>query len=123
MIKIVSDYSDMDHTLHQLMLMPTEKMAAELGVVLHMAYETTQAEVHKVTASLAMSGREESSASSTDAKWTGTITYGGPSAGVHNPVVYAYYEKRRGGEHDFVRGVAVVIGKIGEMMAEGLAHP
>lgn len=121
MIKILSDYREMDHTLRQLTLMPTPEMTAELSMIFTMAFDATQAEVHRVTASLAMSGKMTTDEAQEDGTWSGDIEYGGASAGVHNPVVYAYYEKRRGGSHDFMRGGTVILDTLGETIAKGLA--
>lgn len=120
MIKIISNYTEMDHTLRQLTLMPTPEMTLELNAIFTLAYDTTQAEVHKVTASLAMSGKMTTTANEGDGEWSGDIEYGGASGGVHDPVVYAYYEKRRGGTHDFMRGGTVILDMLGETIAKGL---
>lgn len=74
-----------------------------LYAILEAQFALTQAQVHIITGSLKLSG-------STDADfdgkvWTGTITYGGPSTGPHNPVHYAIYEMKRGGAHDFFTGL------------------
>lgn len=62
-------------------------------------FMTSQSSVHVLTGSLKLSGRSTGGWSGDD--WHGEITYGGPSAGVNNPVEYAFYEWRRGGSHDF----------------------
>lgn len=63
-------------------------------------FAETQATVHVITGSLKSSGKISSS--STETGWEGEITYGGPSAGIHNPVKYAEYEREREGPHDFL---------------------
>lgn len=66
-------------------------------------YADTQARVHVITGSLKLSGKPTSDY---DGRvWEGTITYGGESGGVHNPVTYAIYELARHGTHDFFAGV------------------
>jgi hypothetical protein len=67
-------------------------------------FAETQATVHVITGSLKSSGKISSR--STDTRWEGEITYGGPSAGVHNPVEYAEFERNRDGNHDFLAPVS-----------------
>lgn len=70
--------------------------------VLTSQFADTQVKVHVITGSLKLSG---STYTTYDGKqWEGTITYGGESTGVHNPVTYAIYELARRGTHDFFRG-------------------
>lgn len=68
--------------------------------VLTSQFQATQQAVHVITGSLKSSGRVSSSNS--QSKWEGTISYGGPSTGVHNPVKYAEYEREKDGLHDFL---------------------
>lgn len=68
--------------------------------VLASQYTSTQRRVHVVTGSLKLSGKVESDA--TDNKWEGSISYGGVSAGINNPVDYAEFERERDGSHDFL---------------------
>lgn len=80
---------------------PSSVDLLEFEIVLQDQYRATQAVVHKITRSLAMSGKMQSDIKGD--KWEGEITYGGPSYGVHNPVDYAEYERERDGAHDFFR--------------------
>lgn len=79
---------------------PSEETVAAMYAVLFEMYTTSQAAVHRITQSLANSGHMETIIHGNT--WEGRIVYGGPSAGsIHDPVRYAEYERRRGGEHDF----------------------
>lgn len=100
MIQIHGDYDEIDHEIDRIGNMPTLEMKAELALVLEFGLFSTQAEVHVETGSLKSSGKEDFETKKR--RWTGTITYGGPSAGVNNPVKYAIYEQRRGGPHNFM---------------------
>lgn len=101
MIHIESDYSDIEAELDRLMRMPSRRMQRYLDQVLIFGYETTQASVHVRTGSLKTSGAWDSDSSRMTQKWVGTISYGGPSLGINNPVDYAIYEKERDGAHNF----------------------
>lgn len=57
-------------------------------------FAETQAVVHIITGSLKLSGKVESESARNH--WLGEISYGGQSAGVHNPVRYAQLERARG---------------------------
>lgn len=81
---------------------PTYKTIQALERVLAASFADTEAKVHVITGSLKLSGKTESDYSAED-EWTGSISYGGESAGPNNPVDYAIYEQERGGEHDFFR--------------------
>lgn len=77
---------------------------AGLERVLEDAFDHTQAQVHVLSGSLRASGRTSSDV--TDAVWHGEISYGGSSSGYPNdPVVYEWFERRRGGSHDFMAGI------------------
>lgn len=99
-ITIHIDASDADAAMGRLERGPTPADLAHLDAHLLGVFAETQAVVHIITGSLKMSGRPEGHYR--DHVWDGTISYGGPSAGVHNPVTYALYEQRRGGAHDFM---------------------
>lgn len=112
MIHLSSDYSALDRELDRVEKMPDAKTKKLLGAVLEHGYTMTQAAVHVETGSLKSSGKKTANSSKIDHKWEGEIEYGGPSAGVNNPVDYAIYEKARGaggaggpsdmkGDHDF----------------------
>ncbi len=113
MIRITSDYSELDRELDRLERMPDVKAQLALDTVLQLGYKETQAATHVETGSLKDSGKVDSSVNKIDKQWEGEITYGGPSSGPNNPVDYAIYEKARGvggaggpsdvkGDHDFM---------------------
>lgn len=82
---------------------PDFRLTKKLGAVLKEQFDETQAATHVITGSLKLSGH---TATDFDGDtWTGHITYGGPSAGVNDPVEYAIYEMNRGGAHDFFAGL------------------
>jgi hypothetical protein len=72
-------------------------------IVLQDQFTATQRKVHKITRSLALSGKYQSEMKGDT--WEGEITYGGTSFGIHNPVDYAEYERERDGSHDFMSPV------------------
>jgi len=78
---------------------PTAKDLLHFEAVLQRQFAATQVKVHKITRSLATSGKMSSDMKGNS--WQAEITYGGPSSGVHNPVDYAEYERERDGSHDF----------------------
>lgn len=66
----------------------------------HATFEQTQQNVHRITHSLALSGKL-----TFEPKFAGVkvlIVYGGESAGPKNPVSYAAFEWYRGGPHDWM---------------------
>lgn len=76
---------------------------AELELVLNHAFDDTQEAVHVLTGSLRGSGKVQSNFNGNT--WEGEIEYGGSAPGqVNDPVVYAEYERARGGAHDFMAG-------------------
>lgn len=94
------DFSDIDRDLGE--AYPSRAFIEKLDVLLLQTFKDTQKFVHVDTASLKMSGRVESGYSRATNRWTGEISYGGSSAGVHDPVRYAVYEAARGHYHDFM---------------------
>jgi hypothetical protein len=70
--------------------------------VLVAQYAATQTAVHVQTGSLKLSGQVSSNTNLAD-RWEGSISYGGESAGIHNPVDYAEFERERDGNHDFLQ--------------------
>lgn len=100
MIKISGDYSDFDRHLNKVGNAPTTTGKAALETVLIMALAEMKRATHVQTGSLVSSEKAESDSGRN--KWVGTLSAGGPSTGVNNPVDYAIYEKRRHGEHDFL---------------------
>lgn len=109
-ITIKSNWKLIDKELNRLDRVP-EEAAANLDIVLAAGFFKTQQSVHIETGSLKSSGKVFSEFKMNE--WKGTISYGGPSTGVNNPVTYAIYEKARGttwlgpssvkGDHDFMR--------------------
>ncbi len=80
---------------------PTLSDLLNFETVLQNQFNATQSVVHRITSSLALSGKLSSSVKNNS--WEGEITYGGQSEGIHNPVDYAEYERERDGAHDFFR--------------------
>lgn len=109
MIRIVSDWSDVDREIDRLEGMPGPKAKQVLKAVLEVGFGLTQEAVHVESGALKASGKAEADSSKVDHVWEGTITYGDKGG----PVDYAIYEKRRGvhwvgksaaqGDHDFMR--------------------
>ena len=125
MIRITSDWSDIDRELTRLEMMPTAKTKMGLKAVLDFGFAATQAAVHRVSGALAASGQVSTGHAMGTATWEGEISYG--DAG---PVDYAIYEKRRGvhwvggsaarGDHDFMRPLAALHPMWVEAMLNGL---
>lgn len=99
MIHIISDYRELDKEFDRLDGMPDARMNIMLDAVLAIGLKQTQAATHVITGSLKSSMKSDSE--ERRSSWIGTITAGGPSLGINNPVDYAIYEKARGGDHDF----------------------
>lgn len=99
-VKIIGNYVDVDSTLEKWSHAPTPKGVAALEAVLNTGLGLVKTATHVETGSLKSSETAESERRPPH-DWEGTITAGGPSTGVNNPVDYAIYEKRRGGDHDF----------------------
>jgi hypothetical protein len=118
-IQVHGDYASIDHELDRITDLPNGEMKGLLDAVLASAFAATQEDVHVETGSLKSSGRTETHSS--EHGWHGEIHYGGPSAGVNNPVDYAIYEKRRGGAHDFFAPLAVFDDAFAEAIKEGLS--
>lgn len=79
---------------------PPVKTIYALEQILAAGFAGTQSNVHVLTSSLKWSGTTTSHFDGET--WEGTIEYGGPSVGINNPVIYAFYEQQRGGQHDFM---------------------
>lgn len=101
MIHLSSDWSEIDNELDRIAGLPDFKTKAYLGAVLNQGYVESLARTHVDTGSLKSSGSKEEKFVKSDKRWEGEISFGGPSAGVNNPVDYAIYEKARGEDHDF----------------------
>lgn len=95
------DLSPVERDMDKLKRLPGRRGKRILDNVLDNQTEMVQVNVHVETGSLKSTIRNESKLAIS--KWTGTISAGGPSLGVNNPVDYAIYEKRRGGDHDFMK--------------------
>lgn len=100
MIKIERLSDNIEKEIDRLSDGLTPQDILEFERVLTSQFVATQNTVHVITGSLKSSGRVASDSSKTH--WEGTITYGGPSEGVNNPVDYAEYERERGLLHDFL---------------------
>lgn len=108
----------LDHLMH-----PEHGLDAHLKPVLDEAFEDTQTVVHVITGSLKASGKVDSSYSSEENEWQGSITYGGPSAGsINDPVKYAWYEARRGESHDFMGSIHEHIDAFGRGIADWMTE-
>jgi hypothetical protein len=119
-IHFTSDWSEVDRELDRLIGMPDPKAVAKLDAVLK-AHETlVLLEVHVDTGSLKASIKSKAEVKLDT--WIGTISAGGPSTGVKNPVKYAIYEKRRGGDHDFFGNLHLLKSMTVDAIKEAL-HP
>lgn len=105
MIKIFGDYHEIEDEMDRLEDLPNAKTNMLLDTVLKSVEGLVVGQVHIDTDSLRQSAKTDSN--ERGAKWIGTLTMGGESTGVNNPVDYAIYEKRRGGAHDFFNGIEV----------------
>lgn len=115
MIKIVSNYSDMDAELDRIGSMPTPSMVAGLDGVLETGFEATRALVHVDTGKLKASGVEKNSVGG--ASWSGQFSFPAPNK---KGTPYGIYELARGGTHDFLRNVNVISKMLGLALVDGL---
>lgn len=120
-IRILGDYREIDRELDRVSRMPDPRMVRLLNTALNVGYDVTQADVHILTGSLKASGKHGGEVNELERSWEGTIEYGGASTGVNNPVDYAIYEKRRGGAHNFMAGLALMDPLFRIAMRTGLA--
>ncbi len=100
MIRIETLIDGIEKEIDRLANGPTLQDYIRFEAILAVQFEATQRAVHVITRSLKSSGRIASNADSNS--WEGTISYGGPSTGIHNPVDYAEYERERDDAHDFL---------------------
>lgn len=132
MIRINGSYGELEREFDRLEKMPDFKTKAALDTVLRSGFAATQAAVHEETGSLKASGDSSTDTDRARARWEGNISYGGPSAGVNNPVDYAIYEQRRGvggaggisdvkGDHDFMRPLDALDAAYIEAIVKGLS--
>ncbi len=83
---------------------------AALEKILALQWAAGNAAVHVDTGSLR--GSQEIDSDYAGGRWAGTVSFGGASPGfVNDPVVYAIYEKARGGHHDFRRPILAMSGQ------------
>jgi hypothetical protein len=102
--------------LRELRAMQDGLDTASLDRAMREAFDDTQLKVHTLSGALKASGRVETR--SDKKSWTGEITYGGtPSCD------YAIYEERRGGAHDFLRGVPEYEDKLLAALDKAIAKP
>lgn len=101
-MKISSDWSEVLRELRRVKDIPNFTAKQKLDEVLEFGLFWTEKDVHIDTGSLLSSGTTESVMLM--GRYSGTISYGGFSEGVNNPVDYAVYELDRGGPHDFMVG-------------------
>jgi hypothetical protein len=121
--QIVGDYASLERELDRLSSLPGHDGVAHLDKQLSVVFAETEALVHVITGALRASGKTESKHE--DEQWSGQMTFGGPAPGFfprarkgtrrrvekhpaedarsRQEVVYAWYEMRRGGEHDYFR--------------------
>ena len=97
---------------------PPLKTIFALEQSLKRGFMATQAATHVITSSLKWSGTTTSNFDNDE--WEGTVSYGGPSTGVNNPVEYAIYERQRGGAHDFMAPLAVTEVEMDAIIKKGL---
>lgn len=111
-VRVEVDDSEVQRTLTNLMEGPDGEAQLKLAAHTTRLFIHTQALVHVETGSLKSSGRSDSSYQ--DPIYTAHISYGGPSAGVNNPVDYAVYEKERDKTHDdFIESIEKIEGDKG----------
>lgn len=94
-LKYSYDTRDVDAELTRLGKGLDAATVVKLDGRMEQLFRQTQAQVHVITGSLKKSGKRRTYP--TPYRWRGTITYGGYSRGVNNPVKYAEYENEREG--------------------------
>ncbi len=117
MIRLISDWSEIERELDRVESLPDFKTNVKLNGVLREGYLITQADVHIESGDLKGSGKAKSEEKGKT--WTGELKYGGVSSG--GDVDYAIYEKRRGGDHDFMRDLTLLHPMWVESIRESLA--
>lgn len=121
MIYIYGDYSELDAELDRLENEPSLATRMDLGRVLSTGEALAKASTH------VLSGALKASIGSTDTyftaakKWQGDIYWGGPLPGPSAPVDYAWYERRRGGDHDFTEVLKILNSQWIAAIKKGLA--
>ena len=102
MIWIHGDYDELEAELDRLGNEPTLVTRANLDAVLAVGTALAKASTHVLSGALKASIGSDSDYVVATKTWKGDIYWGGPLPGPSEPVDYAYYERRRGGDHDFV---------------------
>ena len=108
MIFIEGDYSELEAELIRLDNEPGPGTRAALATVLSTGEAVGKAATHVDTGALKASVGSKSDYSAVTKIWQGDIYWGGPLPGPSFPVDYAYYERRRGGGHDYVDSLKVL---------------
>ena len=104
-IIIKGNYTAWEREFDRLESMPDYKTQVALFGVLREGFVLSNADTHVDTGSLKASEKAKGDVDKATHTWTGTLTWGGPSTGINNPVDYAIYEKARGGDHDFTHSL------------------
>lgn len=127
-ITIYVDDRDVMQELRRLEDGPDFNSFTQFSGVMQLGLSTALLDVHRITGSLAASGKWDASVH--DDNFEGSITFGGPSpGGVHDPVEYAQLEQEKRfrtgayvgtplrtdgpsnfGDHDFMREVPYATG-------------
>lgn len=121
-IKFESNWSEIEAFLDRMIAAPSSEAILQLELTLASVFADVTAKVHVDTGALRGSGKTRTNVGSH--QWTGEVGWGGVSPGFlpksgpvdlkreHHPmedleerteVVYAWYEARRGGDHDYLR--------------------
>jgi hypothetical protein len=102
---IKSDWSKVKRDIKRLKSAPSLTDKRKLDRVLRAGLAQAHADVHVDTSSLKWSGKTDSVL--VGSVYRGTLTFGGISPGINNPVDYAIYELDRGGPHDYMRNAII----------------
>jgi hypothetical protein len=94
MIRMTADISEWMKLIDDLIHIKPSTLH-ELDLALALVFEDTQGKVHVQSGALLSSGRTDTDFDGTT--WIGSVVYGPPG------VSYAEMERKRGGEHDFLR--------------------
>lgn len=105
-IQITSDWSWVEREFARLQALPGGEALGVLDAIILAGYAATQGAVHIITGRLKESGRHISMV--VGKEWQGEIHYGTPGVwDTHHhhygpEVIYAMFEQRRDGTHDFM---------------------
>lgn len=97
---IKSDWSEIEREIERLSSLAIMESHAELDNVIDFGASLVREAIHVESGTLKGSVKSSSSVRGA-ANWHGEIVVGGASPGPLAPVDYAWYEMRRGGDHDF----------------------